>query len=74
MAEAVNVARSTITKYESGNTEAPYGTLMRLARYFDVNPDYLLGWTSSFRKDMSEERFLEILKAHGREIYKDLMN
>ena len=47
---------------------------MRMARFFDVNPDYLLGWTSLLQKDLSEERFLEILEAHGRQIYKELMN
>ena len=70
----MNVDRSTITKYESGNTEAPYGTLMRMARLFDVDPDYLLGWTSLLQKDLSEERFLKILEAHGRQIYKEMMN
>ena len=47
---------------------------MRMARFFDVNPDYQLGWTSLLQKDLSEERFLEILEAHGRQIYKELMN
>lgn len=72
VAEAVNVARGTITKYEGG-TEAPYGTLMRIARYFDVDPNYLVGWTPDAHKELSEERFLELLEAHGKMMYRELL-
>ena len=72
VAEAVNVARSTITKYEGG-AEAPYGTLMRIARYFNVDPNYLVGWTTVAHQELSEESFLKLLEAHGKQMYRELM-
>ena len=41
----LNMNQNTISRYETGEREADYKTLVRLADYFDVSLDYLLGRT-----------------------------
>ncbi len=43
LGEAVNVAESTISLYESGKRSPDYATLIKIADYFNVSLDYLLG-------------------------------
>ena len=73
VAIALNVDRSTITKYEAGNTEASYESLKKLAVLYDVDPNYLLGWSSIGQMQLSEERFLGILEDYGKQIYREIM-
>ena len=35
--------QNSISRYENGEREADYATLIRFADYFDVSLDYLLG-------------------------------
>jgi len=39
----LNVSRSTIAGYETGKRKPEYETLQKLANYFNVSLDYLLG-------------------------------
>ena len=39
----IDVPQSTISKYENGQLEADYKTLIKLADFFNVTIDYLLG-------------------------------
>ena len=39
----LSMNQNTISRYETGEREADYKTLIRLADYFDVSLDYLLG-------------------------------
>ncbi len=41
--------QNSVSRYESGAREADYATLIRLADYFDVSIDYLLGRTDNPR-------------------------
>ncbi len=41
----LNMNQNTISRYETGEREADYKTLIKLADYFDVTVDYLLGRT-----------------------------
>lgn len=41
----IGVAESTISQYESGKREPDFSTLQKLADYFNVSVDYLLGRT-----------------------------
>ena len=41
----LSMSQNTISRYESGQHEADYATLIRIADYFDVSIDYLLGRT-----------------------------
>lgn len=35
--------QNTVSRYENGEREADYETLIKIADYFDVSLDYLLG-------------------------------
>lgn len=41
----LNMSQNSISRYETGEREADYETLIKLADYFDVSLDYLLGRT-----------------------------
>ncbi len=41
----LNTNQNTISRYETGEREADYKTLIRIADYFNVSIDYLLGRT-----------------------------
>jgi len=45
LGEKVNVTKVSISGYESGNRTPDTDTLQRLADYFEVSTDYLLGRT-----------------------------
>ena len=45
MAMDLNMAQNTISRYETGQREADYKTLILFADYFGVSLDYLLGRT-----------------------------
>ena len=38
----LNMNQNSISRYENGEREADYATLVRFADYFDVSVDYLL--------------------------------
>lgn len=41
----LNMSQNTISRYENLEREADYCTLIKIANYFDVSLDYLLGRT-----------------------------
>ena len=43
----LNISQNTISRYETGEREADYATLIRLADYFNVSTDYLLERTDN---------------------------
>lgn len=45
VAEFLNIDRSTYGKYETGDSSPDYDKLIKLADYFGVSIDYLLGRT-----------------------------
>ena len=47
LALELNMNQNTISRYESGEREADYQTLIRIAAYFNVSIDYLLGRTNN---------------------------
>ena len=64
------VTESMISKYETGATEPKIDMLLRLARFFGVDPNYLLGWEENTK--LTESEFLEILEKHGRLIFREM--
>lgn len=46
LAMDLNISQNTISRYETGEREADYATLIRLADYFNVSIDYLLERTN----------------------------
>ena len=53
IAEILNVGRPTIAGYETKNKEPNYETLKKLADFFNVSIDYLLGRTDEKTIDSS---------------------
>ena len=47
LAMELNVSQNTICRNETGEREAGYAMLIRIADYFDVSVDYLLGRTDN---------------------------
>ncbi len=43
LAMDLNMNQNSISRYETGEREADYETLIKLAEYFGVTVDYLLG-------------------------------
>ncbi|GAV22664.1 helix-turn-helix domain-containing protein [Carboxydothermus pertinax] len=46
LADFLNISRSALSLYETGKREPDYETLLKLANFFEVNVDYLLGRTN----------------------------
>lgn len=53
VSDDLHIAATTLNGYIKGNREPDYGTLIRIAEYFDVSIDYLLGVTN-IRKSTEE--------------------
>lgn len=47
LAIELNMNQNSISRYETGEREADYATLIKFADYFDVSIDYLLGRTDN---------------------------
>lgn len=47
LAAYLKIDRTTYVKYEAGTSEPNFATLTRLAAYFGVTTDYLLGYSPS---------------------------
>ena len=47
LAMELNMNQNSISRYETGEREADYSTLIAFADYFDVSIDYLLGRTDN---------------------------
>lgn len=43
----LDMNQNSISRYETGEREADYATLIRFADYFNVSIDYLLGRTDN---------------------------
>lgn len=50
LAEALHFSQGMASAYENGR-EPPFDVFMRIANYFDVSADYLLGLTSARKQD-----------------------
>lgn len=44
IADALRVHRSTYSYYELGTSQPPFATLIKLAKLFEVEPNFLLGF------------------------------
>ena len=52
VANDLNISYSSLSKYERGDQQPSYETLIRIANYFNVTTDYLLG-LSDMKRDLS---------------------
>ena len=59
MAEFLGIDRTTYVKYETGASEPNFSTLSKLADYFSVSVDYLIGRDETKKIDPSEDGSME---------------
>lgn len=62
LAKIIGVERSSIGKYESTNTIPSNDTLLRIAEYFEVTTDYLLGLTDLPTKEKKHPNLYTLKK------------
>jgi transcriptional regulator with XRE-family HTH domain len=65
LAKLLNVSQPTITRWENGLQEPSKKNVKKLASYFNVSSDYLLGLTDErepYKKPMKFEEALKILE------------
>lgn len=58
VAKSIGIARTTYAMYEQGKREPDYATLEKLANFFDVSIDYLLGRTEESQDKNSKDNKL----------------
>lgn len=50
LSKKLNITRSALSNYEVGSREPSYDLLIKIADYFNVSLDYLLGRTNKYKK------------------------
>lgn len=73
LTDRLNLNRSTYARYETSTTQPDYDTLKKLADFFNVSTDYLLGHDKPV-DEMSEDEIDEEIKEIMKEVdvwYKD---
>ncbi len=71
LADVANISQQSINKYENHDVQPDLQTLMRLAAYFDVSVDYLIGFTDypkrlTFEDAEIDEEDLRLLSLFGK--------
>ncbi len=59
MADFLGITRQAYSKYENGQSEPDIETINKLADFFDVTTDYLLGRVDDPDTYATKEKFLE---------------
>lgn len=57
VADFLGIDRTTYVKYEKGQTEPNINNLKKLADYFNVTTDYLIGKSNSFKTNAAHDNF-----------------
>lgn len=63
LGDRVGVSESAISQYETGKRQPDYETLLKIADYFGVSVDYLLGKEGGAAADPELEELLEVLRS-----------
>lgn len=63
IAEILNVERTTYGGYERGTIFPPYDKIEKLAKYFNVSVDYLMGNSSNKNRDDENSNSHDVNKA-----------
>lgn len=62
LSNKLGIKRSTYAKYETGENEPDYEMLQKLANFFDVSTDYLLGFTDNISSSKTDGSITDIMK------------
>ena len=66
LAQRIHISRDTYAQYEIGRRKPDYDTLIKIADFFGVSTDYLLGVTDNPSRDENKEQKLkEFLEQPG---------
>lgn len=57
LAEAVGLSRSAVSMYENGNREPDFETLEKIAVFFNVDMNYLLGSAEMIPRETQKELY-----------------
>ena len=63
LAENLNIGASTLSNYIQNTREPDYGTLKRLAGFFDVSTDYLLDHRTNQAASRAEDELLHVFRS-----------
>jgi transcriptional regulator with XRE-family HTH domain len=71
VAEKLNMSQSRLANYEQGLRKPDHETTMRLAKFFSVSVDYLLGHSTESHGDETEisAEWMQVLRQMQREGY-----
>lgn len=74
MGDEIGASQQNISKYEKDVCSMPVDMVIRLAGYFNVTTDYLLGISETKRGDYEQARFEKDMEEFEEviELYKDL--
>lgn len=72
LAKELGIGRTTLSNYELNNREPDFNTLGKIANYFNVSIDYLLG--NSTEKDSSEMHEVDELEQEFEELRDKMKN
>lgn len=64
----LGVDRSTYNKYETGDSEPNFDTICRLADFFDVSVEYLMGRTNIKKTPISKETDVSDIWAEAQQL------
>ncbi len=71
VAKAVGIDQRTLSNYETGKTNPDSFAIIKLAEYFNVSTDYLLGYKSDFDKKQIQKQIENIMKELNK-LYDDI--
>ncbi|MCT2196829.1 helix-turn-helix transcriptional regulator [Paenibacillus phoenicis] len=50
IAQLLNISQATYSRYENGNLDVPSSVLIKLANFYNVSIDYILGQTNNSKR------------------------
>lgn len=72
LAEVLQTSKSNISKYEANSIEPNFETLIKIAHFFDVSANYLLGFKES--KTIASEKTIVSLDTEMKKALSDSFN
>jgi len=65
VSKMLNIANSTLSLYESDYRKPDYDMLIKLAKFYDVSTDYLLGLSKERKLPARQDRKIHLLDVTG---------